>query len=451
MLSTVRKTIHKYNMLTSGDRVVVGLSGGADSVSLLSVLMALRNELQLTIYAVHINHNLRGEAARQDEGLARALCEDLGVSFFVYQADVRSFADVHRLGIEEAGRKLRYQYLHQAMVELGAQKIVVGHNSDDNAETVLLNLFRGTGLKGLCGIPPVNGVVIRPLLEVSRHEIEAYVDKNSLPFTIDDTNLSIDYKRNAIRNVIMPEIHKHFGNQTAGLIARNALFMRDDEDALVLFSQKKVRMVPYGFSPKIILNVDSLLSHHVAIARRLLRDAISELRGEIGLEDITSAHIESIIDIAQGRTGREISLPGFKARREYENLVLHKDRQTQRFCHILSPDIPVNIPGMTIKLSITPPYYPLYSKYCTHSLNYDKVNMPLEIRTRRPGDKITLPGGTKKLQDYFTDTKTPRALRDSTPLLAHGSDILWIMDKHNRINVAYQAIDGQQACWVTVY
>jgi len=177
MLSTVRETIRKYNMLTHGDGVVVGLSGGADSVTLLSVLVALRDKLEITVYAVHINHNLRGESALHDQRLAQSLCNDLGVPFFAYHADVKGYAAKYKLGIEEAGRKLRYQYLHQVMTKLGAQKIAVGHNANDNTETVLLNLFRGTGLKGLCGIPPTNGVVIRPLLEVSRGHIDAYVKK----------------------------------------------------------------------------------------------------------------------------------------------------------------------------------------------------------------------------------------------------------------------------------
>jgi len=427
-------------MLTPGDGVLVGLSGGVDSVSLLSVLIALKDEYQLAISAVHINHNLRGEASAQDERLVRALCKSLNVPLFVFQADVKDYAVKNKIGIEEAGRKLRYEFLQKAMD--GMQKIAVGHNQDDNAETVLLNLFRGTGLKGLCGIPPVNGSIIRPLIEVSRLEIEAYAKKNVLVYAIDETNTSVDYNRNVIRNEILPLIQRNFGDATSGVIARNALFMRDDEDFLASFSQKKSCMLAYNLFCKKNLSVDLLLSLHVAVARRVIRNAVFEFLGD--LRDITSAHIQSILDIAQGRTGREVSLPGFNVRREYDKLVLYKEKKNQGFYHILEPDSPISIPGMTITLSLDP------TLHYTHSFNYDKVNMPLEIRTRRPGDKITLPGGTKKLQDYFIDTKTPRHQRDSTPLLAHGSDILLIMDSHNRTNVTYQVQEKTRACWITI-
>jgi len=430
-------------MLAPGDGVVVGISGGVDSVSLLSALLELQEEFQLTISAIHINHNLRGKASARDERLVQALCDKLEVPLFTYQANVMDFAADNKLGIEEAGRKLRYKYLHQTRSEVGAVKIAVGHNQDDSAETLLLNLFRGTGLRGLCGIPPVNGSVIRPLIEVSRSEIETYAEKKALPYTIDETNAGLDYNRNVIRNSIMPLIHSHFGNTTSDVIARNALFMRDEEDFLDSFSREKSGMLAYRFSCEKILLIEELVSLPVAIARRVIRAAISELRCEMGLEDITFSHVESIIDIARGRTGREVSLPGFKARREYEHLILYKEQENSGFCYVLEPDSPIRLTGLTVTLSLNP------TSHYTHSFNYDKVNMPLELRTRHPGDRITLPGGTKKLQDYFTDTKTPRHRRDSTPLLAHGSDILWIMDSLDRINIAYQADENHRACWVT--
>jgi len=452
MIKTVARTIRQYNMLSPGDGVVVGLSGGADSVALLSALLTLQEELQLTIYAAHINHNLRGRAARKDERLARLLCDKLDVPFFAFQGDVWGYAWENKMGTEEAGRKLRYKYLYQCMEECGAQKIAVGHNQEDNAETVLLNLFRGTGLRGLCGIPPVNGKIIRPILEVSRKEIETYIKENRLPFAKDKTNFSSDYSRNFIRNEITPKIRKHFGDKTSAKMAKSAMLLRADEEALTAIAKSKHSDMPDDVAT---LCIKTLMSHPLAITRRIIRETIAGLRGEKGLEDIESVHIEAIIDIAQGYTGREASLPDFKARREYENLVLYISPENIQlgFCYTLSPDTPIHIPPMTIILTLHSPgeknHMPAQSHY-TQSFNYVKVNKPLEIRTRRPGDKITLPGGTKKLQDYFTDTKTPRAQRDAIPLLAHGSDILWIMDKHNRVSTAYQPEEGQKTCEITV-
>ena len=450
MLKTIRQTIKQYNMLTPGDGIVVGLSGGADSVVLLSILMGLREEWNLSVYAAHINHNLRGDAACLDERFVRLLCEDWGVPLFVFQADVKGFAESQRLNIEESGRKLRYEYLNQALSKFGAQKIATGHHADDNAETVLLNLFRGAGLKGLCGIPTINGPVIRPLLEVSRKSIEAYARKNSLNFIIDETNTESDYSRNYIRNKVIPVIQEHFGD-VAETMARNALWMRADDDFLSSVTDNAVNNLSSVFTPtEIIIPIDELLAQPLALARRIIRQAIITLRGKKALEDIQAMHIQAILDVAQGRSGRQADLPGFAARREYANLVLHTLRVTQSegFCISLSPDTPTNVQQISVNLSLQPPKNPFY---CTQAFNYDKLNNVLEIRTRRPGDKINLAGvGTKKLQDYFTDTKMPKAQRDTVPLLADGSNVLWIMDKHNRTSAAYKPVDRQQTCWVTV-
>jgi len=413
-------------MLAPDESVVVGLSGGADSVSLLFAL----KEIGITLYATHINHNLRSAAAG-DETFVRQLCKDWNIPLLVYQADVETFAKINKLGIEEAGRNLRYKYLHQSLIHFNAKKIALGHNQDDNAETVLLNLFRGTGLKGLCGIPPVNGPIIRPLIEVSRGSIEAFTKKNKLVCIIDETNNQSDYSRNFIRNNITPLIRQHFGENTPSTIARNAHLLRFEEEALEAITNKKKEATNK-------INIKNLLSHPIAITRRIIRQCIHDLRGESALKDITQQHIDSIIDIAKGQSGREVSLPGFTAYKEYDSLKLCSQKETSIANHKLN---------LTFTLSLTPPQN---QTHCTESFNYDMVYMPLELRTRLPGDKIKLPGGTKKLQDYFTDTKTPKAMRDTTPLLAHGNDILWIMDKHNRINTAYQPVEGQRICWVTI-
>ena len=444
MLKTVRQTIRQYNMLAPGDGVVVGLSGGADSVSLLWALKNLRVEIKL--FAVHVNHNLRGDASQADEAFVRRLCEEWNVPLLVYQADVSGLAASRKLGIEEAGRIIRYEYMYQSLDEFSAQKIAVGHNMDDNAETVLLNLFRGAGLKGLCGIPPVNGKIIRPLLEVRRDAVEAYAEKNKLQFITDGTNASLDYSRNCLRNEIIPVIRKHFGSSTSEIMARNALSLRADEEFLAAAAKDAISQGLIITGETISLPIEKLLTQPIAIACRIIREAIKNLRGELALENIQATHVKAVIDIAKGGSGREVSLPGLVARREYANLVLHKPLKTPSagFCYSLSADIPVYINELnkTITITLKPP------KHYTHAFNYDNVTKPLELRTRRPGDKITLTGGTKKLQDYFTDTKTPRIKRSQVPLLADGSNILWIMDKHNRINTAYRPIESQQICWV---
>jgi len=451
MHKTILNTIKQHNMLTPGDRVLVGLSGGADSVVLLAVLTSLCKEWEISVCAAHINHNLRS-AAMDDEKFAQRICEKMGIPFLAFNADVKGLAGKEKLSIEEAGRKLRYQYLNQGLLQLNATKIAMGHHADDNTETILLNLFRGAGLKGLCGIPPVNGQVIRPLLEVSRKDIEAYASENSLCFITDETNAENDYSRNYIRNKIIPAIQGHFGVNVSATIAKNALGMRADEDFLDTAAKKAFDALHPPLSHpnpvSISLKINELLTHPPALTNRLIRHAITILRNE-ALRDIQSAHIQSIIDIAQGRTGRAVSLPGFTAMREYENLILQKNELPKTdYSYPIFPNIPVSTPYVTVNLTLHES--PKNQSCCTHAFNYDKVHA-LELRTRRPGDKITLAGtGTKKLQDYFTDTKTPKSQRDQVPLLADGSNILWIMDRHNRINTAFKPISGKKTCWITV-
>jgi len=494
MLKTIRKTIKKHDMLTLGDGVVVGLSGGVDSVTLLATLLAIKDELDLEVYAIHINHNLRSDAAKADEAFVRLLCESLGVPLLVFSVDVTGFAQEKKLSTEEAGRVLRYKYLRLGLEKFNAQKIAVGHNMDDNAETVLLNLFRGTGLKGLCGIPPTNGQIIRPLIDINRKEIEAYATENGLAFVTDETNATLDYSRNYVRNEIIPAICKQFGQKVPDAIARMSQLLRADEDALAVAAEDAYKMLipatadnicktplpsvtsnshvdppttatmrncSCGHSDisntpctpqEIIFPIDNLLSYPPAISSRVIRQAISTLRGNNALHDIQSNHIDSIIDLAQGRTGREVSLPGLKARRQYTSLIIYRPEYcqvlTHTSCHPLHPNTPVTTPKVTVVLNLHMPQN-LDETHCTHAFDYGKVKQPLVLRTRRPGDIITFASGTKKLQDYFTDTKTPRNKRDEIPLLADGSQILWIMDKHNRTNTAYQPTSSK-ICWVTV-
>lgn len=223
----VKNAISDYNMVSSGDSVVVALSGGADSVSLLCVLKGLAQELCLNVSACHVNHGLRGEEADSDMRFCIELCESLGVQLDVLQTDVRSVQQKHE-SVEEAARRVRYDYF--ARVSEG-KKLATAHNSNDSAETVLLNMMRGTGLKGLCGIPPVRGNIIRPLIYCTRSEVEEYCAEKGLRFVTDKTNLCDDYTRNKVRHIILPEIMKINGSflETASRMERS---LREDSDYL---------------------------------------------------------------------------------------------------------------------------------------------------------------------------------------------------------------------------
>ena len=498
-------------MLQQGDGVVIGLSGGADSVALLHVLLALQARLGITqIYAVHVNHGLRGDAAVSDEKFVQNLCDTLQIQLKIYHADVRGLAHAEHLTIEEAGRKLRYFYFNEACAFLagdGAKKIATGkiatgHHQNDNAETVILNLSRGAGLRGLCGIPPVNGNVVRPLLDVSRAEIEEYLADNKLEYITDASNLTHEYARNRVRHSVLPFMEEAGGKQAVQTIARNAALLRADEEYLEsvaiqafkecldarhcenslvgadgnppepskMQSGGAIAIAPYAFRDNlgassrptaISLDVEKLACLHPAISSRVIRHAISQISG---LSNITAAHIQAILDLAQKKTGKEVHIPGLVAYREYSCITITAHSTQYEINEYSLPlHTVLDIPELnqTISISTTPPDKsnpPNHKKpilYCTKSFDYGMViNGVICLRTRRPGDKIILGGAkpfTKKLQDYFTDTKIPRQKRDSIPIIACGNDVLWVMDERNTVNTKYYEEKNKNLCWISLW
>ena len=504
MRQTVRKTISYYNMLAPGDNVLVGLSGGADSVALLYVLLELAEELGLgVISALHVNHNLRGAESDRDEAFVRGLATKLGVALTVKQAPVKELAKEKGLGLEEAGRELRYGYFYEwcsfhssqsnkksngeksSPFEncsfLTNQKIALGHNQNDTAETVIMNLCRGTGLKGLCGIPPVNDAVIRPLIETPRDEIEEYLNRHGILYITDETNAFDDYTRNRVRNLIIPALKDHVNTQAETIISRNANWLRADEEFLEDAAQEALAdcLLP---DIAVSVSIDKLTSLPLALSRRVIRLAISQARRDKKLTDITAVHITSVLDLAAGQTGREIHLPSLIAAKSYDRLIFTKNHDIPskkmdtlpsetiladyaQNSREIAPSKPIHyLPNSNKAIALShyppdsssPPDPLLPILYCTKSFECDIVTFPLILRSRRPGDRIIFQRETgelftKKLQDYFTDKKTPKHQRNTIPLLAHGSDILWIMDKDNRTNAKYQAKDNKNQIWVSLW
>lgn len=223
----IAKAICDYNMISEGDAVVIALSGGADSVSLLCALKKLSQELSFSLSACHVNHGLRGEESDGDMRFCKELCDKLGVGLEILTTDVRSFQRKHE-SLEETARRIRYDFF--AKVSQG-KKLATAHNSNDSAETVLLNMMRGTGLKGLCGIPPVRGNIIRPLIYCSRDEVEQFLEKNSLSYVTDKTNLSDDYTRNKVRHLILPEMLK-INPSLLDTVSRMEKNLREDSELL---------------------------------------------------------------------------------------------------------------------------------------------------------------------------------------------------------------------------
>lgn len=332
ILETIREFIREHGMLVPGDRVIIGLSGGADSVSLLMILSELKKELNIELFAVHVHHGLRGKEADRDSAYAQELSENLGVPFVCVHADVAEYARVNGVSEEEAGRHLRYRILEEQRLIRHAAKIAVAHHADDQVETVLYNLFRGSGLKGIGGMRPVRDSVIRPLLSVTRKEILAYLEEKEISYCEDSTNSGTDYIRNRLRHEIIPAVRERINEGASSNIlqaaktaaAADAYFERAARRILESGGIRERRedggVISIGISAEILKQEESIVRQYV------IRQMIGEMY--LSLKDIASVHVEEAEKLLFKPVGRRIQLPdGGYALRTYDELWIKKRKK----------------------------------------------------------------------------------------------------------------------------
>jgi len=439
-IENLLSTIKKHEMITAGDRIVVGVSGGPDSLCLLHALNELKEEFGIELYVVHINHCIRGESANQDEHFVMDYCHKLGLSFYSERISVKQMAKDSKLSIEEAGRIVRYNCFEEYADKLNASKIAVGHNMNDSVETFLLNLVRGTGIEGLKGIEPKRGNLIRPLIETRRDEIELYCKEEGLTARIDETNADFTFTRNRIRNGLIPYIIENFNpniieslNRTTEIISDENLFT----SAISEMYYKECLIDSDKYS--IEMNLKKFNKLHDAVKRRIIRMAVEKIKGNTkGVEKI---HIEQALNLAQkARTGTVFRLNGnLEVRIEYESLIFSKEKHQNKkdFCFDINIPGVVEIPEMNAYLSTNMVKVKGINKKSNKSniciLDKEKLGKSLQIRNRRNGDWIKPDGmkGTKKLKDFFIDEKIPREQRDIIPVIADGQEIIWIIGKRH--------------------
>ena len=460
LLSSVKHSVQKYQMLHEGDSVLAAVSGGADSLALLYCLLELRESFFLTLNVCHINHNLRGKESRKDADFVENLCQKLNLPLLSYSADVQSEAKGRSL--EEAAREIRYSFLYEAARKCGANKIALGHNQNDNAETLLLRLCRGTGLSGLCGIPPVRegegALLIRPLIETERAAIEAYLELKAIPFRTDKSNFDTGFRRNRIRHDIIPALQQ-INPQITLHLAKSAELLREDEKLLSELCCKILEDCLSKKDGRFLLHIPTMLAQPRGMQKRLIREALLRYGS---LRNISQAHILQIESLINSQSGKETHLPfDLRVRREYDYLIFlpETEAEIKGFCFDIPIDTPIYIPAIDRNVQasvITSKKMPFssinFKEMCTKYFNYDKIKGSLQVRSRKPGDRIALAGlGRKKLKDELIDRKIPKAQRDNIPLLAVDNDILWIMDKYNRTSDAYLPKPGCKILALTVY
>ena len=316
----VKKTIEDNNLINDGDCIVIGLSGGADSVCLTHILWCLKEELNISLIAVHLNHNIRGEEAKRDELFAKDFAKKLDIRFIKGSARVCDFAKERGISEEMAGRELRYSFFDDVKSALKCQKIATAHNRNDNAETIAMNFMRGTSLSGLSGIPYKRGDIIRPILDVTRSEIEEYCKENGLLYVVDSTNNGDDYTRNKIRHRLIPMIEKEYNPNFVNTVSQNAQLIKCEADYISQCTKREYERLVKNNSVKIT----ELLKCHKAIQRRIIRKMMSNI---MDMQGVQSYFTDKVIELAvKNRSGSMINLPyGRRARIEYDYLVIDND------------------------------------------------------------------------------------------------------------------------------
>lgn len=425
LLKKIRKTVQRFSMLGPADRVIVAVSGGADSVCLLISLLELAPGYGLELLAAHFNHKLRGPESEDDQQFVEDLCGRLGVELITGSAPMKEVAGQQKGSLEELCRLKRHEFLLSLKRDRGFGKIALGHNLDDQAETVLMNVIRGAGIDGLKGIDPVRDCLIRPLIEIPGAEIREFLERREIPFRLDSSNLENGFRRNSIRNSLIPEIAAKYNPSVSAALGRLASIARTENR----FLDRVAREALDRLQPRIKL--DKFLGHDPAVQNRMLKMALEDLspvRGGISYE-----HIAAAMDvITGGNPGASIDLPyGISVRREYDFVVIGREkRKVPDFQYVI--DIPgvvrLDETGMEFRFSLLDGMPEGASGQWQAFMDYGAVAPPLVLRNFRPGDRIRPFGmeGHRKLQDVFTDRKIPRGLRRSLPILADAQSVLWV-------------------------
>jgi tRNA(Ile)-lysidine synthase len=449
LLITVEKTILIHGMLKPKDSVLIGVSGGPDSVALLYILFELAPCFSLRLGVAHLNHCLRQNDSEKDAKFVDSLAATLDLPCYVQKREVRGYQRKNRLSLEEASRCVRYEFLDEVASTHQYNKIALGHHADDNAELVLMNLFRGTGTLGLSGIPPKrNERIIRPLIALSRADILDFLAQNNLKFIFDRSNADTRHLRNRVRHDLIPVLKTAYNPNISETLNRLSSIIRSEEEW--------IEEMVYPFFEKVVLrakknhielSVPELIGYHKALQRRVIRMALAKSKGD--LRRICLANIDSVIDLLVKKSsfGR-IDLPaGMRIRRDQDSIHIfrrqrrvpndHRDHagweafsfeyQIEKFGPVFIKEIKAYIRFSEMGIENVPDYR------CTgqHANFFDKdaLNLPMLLRNFRPGDAFRPLGasGTQKLKKFFIDKKVPRRERLKCPILLSQGKIIWVV------------------------
>ncbi len=406
--------VGRFGLLPKGSRVLCALSGGADSVCLTHLLAAQAGEWGITVAAAHFSHGIRPESAAAEQALCRRLCDRLDIPLFCGEGDAPAYAAQKGIGLEEAARLVRRQFLMDTAQTWQADLVATGHHMEDSAETLLFNLIRGTGKKGLQGIPPKDGLLVRPLILWSREEILAYIGEHRLEYADDPTNFTGDNTRALLRRQVWPVL-TGLNGQAVRHLANTALenWLSDEHIRMEVNELTSRFHVEAGEAS---LPIPPLLAASADGAAR----ALQALQRAAGGRMLERPHIEALLALCRGTDPSARShLPGTRAIRRYDRLVITARQAEAPSPVSLAPNIPVVFGLWEVLLTDDPDGEGL-------PLWLESAMLPLTVRSRQPGDGIFLGFGTKAVKKLLMERRIPQDLRDNIPVLCHNKEILAI-------------------------
>jgi len=445
MHELIKNNIINKKLIGQGDNILIALSGGPDSVFLFHNLRKLKDIISFNLYASHINHMYRGQDAMHDEEFVRDLCQKYGIRLFVKRKNMTEYARELKVTEEEAGRVLRYGFFNENLSQIGGGKVALAHNLNDQAETVLQRLIRGTGIDGLSAMSFQKGNLIRPMLNVSRDEIMAYLHENNYQYCIDITNSQDIYGRNKIRLNLIPYLEKNFNPNIQATLSRMAEAMERDKKIIEKYIDVKFKeLLKDRSDSRLVLDLNSLRALDMGEKGRIIRRGIEELKGNT--VNVEMKHVDSAISLMDaGKTGKKIDLTGgFTIEISYDNFIINKglDKVPEFEYNIALNEIThIKEVNKTLLARVfeagTETWEDIEDKdsFC---VDFDLVKGSLTVRNRRPGDSITPCGmeGSKKVKDVFIDLKIPKEERDSRLIVADDENIIWL--EGYRINDKYK-------------
>ena len=448
LLRSVKQTITTYGMLKPGDSVLVGVSGGPDSVALFHVLLTFAPRFPLRLGVAHLNHCLRQNDSDKDAEFVASLAGRFDIPFYMHKADVRKYQLEHKLSLEEAARRVRHTFLNKEAEKNRFNKIALGHHFDDNAELVLMNLFRGSGPLGISGIPPVrDGKIIRPLIQSNRSQIIAFLDQNGLKYISDVSNRDTRFLRNRIRHDLIPLLKTFYNPKISQSLNRLASIIRSEEEWIEEVIHPLFEKAAFSMQDgQIALSVSILNEIHLAAQRRIIRKAISKIKGD--LRRIRLTHIDSAIDLVEyGPVYGNIDLPDrIRIQRKGDVILFSREKSTLRhmdvksdraemftFKYLIAKPESIFIKEISAHIKFTEMGIKDLPDLCragqhTGFFDRDALNFPLVLRNFRHGDRFTPLGmtGTQKIKKFFIDKKVPGKERIRCPILLCREKIIWV-------------------------